>query len=204
MMPVKIDETVTIQTKFGPCEAITFTGLADKKEHIVFAFGDWRRLKIPNVRLHSECLTGDVFASERCDCGPQLQEAIARFSSSGGLIVYLRQEGRGIGLLNKIKAYRLQDQGYDTYEANRQLGFEADQRDFKIAGEMLTALGITAVNLLSNNPRKVEGLERNGIQVAERMKTRTHLSRGNYHYLLTKQDQGGHDSLDVPHLKAAK
>ena len=194
---VVVDTRVEIQTKFGVAEAITFRNLSDAKEHILLGFGDWQNRTTTKVRIHSECLTGDVFGSERCDCGPQLQEAMQRFSKSGGVIIYLRQEGRGIGLLNKMKAYKLQDQGMDTYEANRQLGFAADLRDFTVAAEMLRALKINKVCLLSNNPLKAASLEKNGIQVIRRLFTSTHLKPGNHRYLRTKSEKGGHDGLDV-------
>ena len=197
-MPVTRDETIQIQTKYGPSEAITFAGLDG--EHIIFAFGNWRQSLVPKVRIHSECLTGDVFGSKRCDCGPQLNEAMKNFSETAGIIIYLRQEGRGIGLLNKMKAYRLQDQGLDTYEANRELGFADDLRDFKVAAEMLKALGIFQVRLLSNNPRKMRGLEENGVRVVHRLFTRTHACEGNRKYLQTKAEFGGHDGLEILNL----
>jgi GTP cyclohydrolase II len=196
-MKVKVDEIVKIETAFGLAEVISFSGLEDGKEHVIFAFGDWRSAPVPKVRLHSECLTGDVFGSKRCDCGPQLKEAMQTFSASSGLIVYLRQEGRGIGLNNKLKAYRLQDAGHDTYEANRLLGFAEDLRDFHVAAEMLKALNIPRVCLLSNNPRKAEHLQKHGVMVTHRMFTRTHLCAHNRRYLTAKATYGGHDGLST-------
>ncbi len=137
---------------------LSFTGLVDDKEHIAIGLGDFKNVDIPLVRLHSECLTGDVFGSERCDCGPQLNEAIRRIDSEGGFILYLRHEGRGIGLCNKLSAYNLQSNGFDTYDANRQLGFEDDLRDYSSAAQMLFALGKRKIRLLSNNPEKKKQL----------------------------------------------
>jgi GTP cyclohydrolase II len=194
-MEVKIDTTVFIQTPYGPAEVISFTGFEDGKDHIVFAFGNWRAQAAPKVRMHSECLTGDVFGSLRCDCGSQLKEALSLFAKTGGLLLYLRQEGRGIGLLNKLRAYRLQDEGYDTYAANERLGFKKDERDFKVAAEMLKALGIAQVRLLSNNPRKARQLEENGIRVSHRIYTRTYVCAHNERYLKAKAEVGGHDGL---------
>ncbi len=201
-MEVAVDEMIDIQTQYGKAEAISFTGL--DKDHIVFAFGSWRAQKDTSIRIHSECLTGDVFGSQRCDCGPQLGEAMKRFAHSGGLIVYLRQEGRGIGLLNKMRAYRLQDEGFDTYQANRMLGFENDQRDFKVAADMLKALNLTRVQLLSNNPSKAKGLEENGIKVVTRQFTQTYVGAHNRRYLDAKIRIGGHDGLKFSFLKEAK
>lgn len=196
-MKTQIDETISINTEYGPAEIISFTGLADRKEHIAFAFGNWRQTTTPKVRIHSECLTGDVFGSQRCDCGPQLHEAMRLFAKSSGIILYLRQEGRGIGLLNKLKAYRLQDQGFDTYEANRKLGFNADERSFEVAAEMLRALGIASVCLMSNNPKKANGLLQHGIRVSHRIFTETYICEHNKKYLMTKNEFGGHDGLNL-------
>lgn len=194
-MKLKVDEIIPIQTRYGMAEAISFEGLTDLKEHVVFGFGDWRKAQVKRVRIHSECLTGDVFGSKRCDCGPQLNEAMQTFSKSGGLIIYLRQEGRGIGLMNKLKAYRLQDQGLNTYEANLELGFAEDLREFNVAAEMLKALNIDQVCLLSNNPRKARHLEEAGICVSHRAFTQTYLCEDNRRYLETKAAFGGHDGL---------
>ncbi|WKE66823.1 GTP cyclohydrolase II [Gallaecimonas kandeliae] len=170
---------------------ITFDNLPDGKEHFALALGDWQRDK-PLVRMHSECVTGDVFLSARCDCGPQLEEAIVRISAEGGVILYLRQEGRGIGLINKLDAYAKQDEGLNTYEANRALGFEDDQRDFGVAALMLKALGLDHIRLLTNNPRKIEQLESHGIHVDERVGTRVYRNDHNERYLAAKKEEGRH------------
>jgi GTP cyclohydrolase II len=144
------------------------------------------------VRPHSECLTGDVFGSERCDCGPQLREAVERIAEVGGYLLYLRQEGRGIGLYAKLDAYALQDVGLDTYEANVALGFAEDARDYTVAAQMLGALGLSRVGLLTNNPRKAAQLVRLGVTVTERVPTEVHLSDANARYLATKARRGAH------------
>jgi len=147
----------------------------------------------PLVRVHSECLTGDVLGSLKCDCGPQLDDALAAIAASGwGILLYLRQEGRGIGLVNKLRAYALQDQGYDTVDANLRLGFGDDERDFTIAGLMLTLLGQSRVRLLTNNPRKIAGLEEAGIIVVERVSLSSGGNAHNRAYLATKRDRSGH------------
>ena len=146
----------------------------------------------PLVRPHSECLTGDVFGSQRCDCGPQLREAVERIAAAGGFLLYLRQEGRGIGLYAKLDAYALQDAGLDTYEANLALGYAEDERDYTVAAQMLQALGVTRVALLSNNPDKAEQLSRLGVTVTERVPTAVHLSPANAGYLAAKARRGAH------------
>ena len=151
----------------------------------------------PLVRLHSECLTGDVFGSERCDCGPQLREAVEQIAAAGGFLLYLRQEGRGIGLYAKLDAYALQDAGLDTYEANLALGHGEDEREYAAAAQMLGALGVTRVRLLSNNPDKAAQLTALGIDVTEQLPTGVHLSQANHRYLTAKRDHTGH-TLDLP------
>ena len=150
----------------------------------------------PLVRVHSECLTGDVFGSERCDCGPQLLEAVERIDEAGGFLLYLRQEGRGIGLYAKLDAYALQDTGLDTYQANVALGYPEDERDYTVAAQMLHALGIDRVSLLSNNPDKAGQLSRLGITVTRCLPTAVHLSPANARYLATKARRGSH-TLDL-------
>jgi GTP cyclohydrolase II len=182
----------------------SFGGLVDGQEHIAFGLGDRDaaatsagRRSVPLVRPHSECLTGDVFGSERCDCGPQLREAVERIAGSGGYLLYLRQEGRGIGLYAKLDAYALQDAGLDTYEANLALGHGEDERCYLVAAQMLQALGVTRVRLLSNNPDKARQLRRFGVAVTSLVPTGLHLSPTNAHYLATKAGRGAH-TLDVP------
>jgi GTP cyclohydrolase II len=159
--------------------------------------GDYERADVPLVRPHSECLTGDVFGSERCDCGPQLREAVQRIADTGGYLLYLRQEGRGIGLYAKLDAYALQDGGLDTYEANVALGRGEDERDYTAAAQMLHALGADRVRLLTNNPDKAAQLTAHGITVAERVPTGVHVSSSNVRYLRAKVEHTGH-TLALP------
>jgi len=183
----------------------TFDGLADGLEHVALglgsraappALGPEPAAPLP-VRLHSECLTGDVFGSQRCDCGAQLREAVQVLADSGGYLLYLRQEGRGIGLYAKLEAYLLQDAGLDTYQANVALGFGEDERDYTVAAQMLHALAVPRVELLSNNPDKAAQLRGLGIDVVRRVPTGVHLSAANAHYLATKVVRGAH-TLDLP------
>jgi GTP cyclohydrolase II len=174
---------------------VSFAGLTDAQEHIALEFGRPAAAALPLVRLHSECLTGDVFGSQRCDCGPQLREAVERITRHGGYVLYLRQEGRGIGLYDKLDAYALQDHGLDTYDANLALGHQADERDYTSAAQMLHALGADHIALLSNNPDKGAQLARLGITIASRVPTALHLTGANAAYLATKARRGGHDLL---------
>jgi GTP cyclohydrolase II len=171
-------------------DLVTFHGLADGQEHVAVVLGDPG--PVPLVRLHSECLTGDVFGSARCDCGPQLREAVERIAVTGGVLLYLRQEGRGIGLYNKLDAYALQDQGLDTYEANAALGLPEDARDYTAAAQMLAALGIGELDLLSNNPDKAEQLRALGIVVRDRIPTGVFTTPHNVRYLRAKVLQTQH------------
>jgi GTP cyclohydrolase II len=178
----------------------TFDGLADRREHLAFGLGDRAGPLIPEaprgaaplVRPHSECLTGDTFGSQRCDCGPQMREAVKRIADAGGFLLYLRQEGRGIGLYAKLDAYELQDTGLDTYQANLALGYAEDERDYTVAAQMVHALGLTRIALLSNNPDKAAQLTRLGVTVTECVPTQTHLSATNSSYLAAKAARGGH------------
>ena len=171
---------------------LVFRADADAREHVALLIGE-RDGRPPLVRLHSECLTGDVLGSLKCDCGPQLAEALRQMENAGwGVLLYLRQEGRGIGLVNKLRAYDLQDQGFDTVDANRRLGFADDARDFAVAARMLDLLEIETVRLLTNNPAKVAGLESAGIAVTDRVPIRIASNPHNERYLGTKRDRSGH------------
>jgi GTP cyclohydrolase II len=173
-------------------QVMSFTGLVDGAEHLALRLG--HPTDVPLVRPHSECLTGDVFGSQRCDCGPQLREAVEWIAAAGGYLLYLRQEGRGIGLYDKLDAYALQDTGLDTYEANLALGHAADERDYTAAAQMLRALGVNRLSLLSNNPDKAAQLGRLGLTVATWIPTGLHLSESNASYLSTKA-RNGHRGL---------
>lgn len=173
-------------------ELVAYRSTADAADHVALVIGT-RDSSPPIVRLHSECLTGDVLGSLKCDCGPQLHEALHQIADAGwGILLYLRQEGRGIGLVNKLRAYALQDQGFDTVDANIRLGFAVDARDFAVAAQMLRLLSVDAVRLLTNNPQKVAGLEAEGIKVAERLPLKIAANPHNAHYLETKRDRTGH------------
>jgi GTP cyclohydrolase II len=172
----------------------SFSGLVDGREHLALRLGS--PPPVPLVRPHSECLTGEVFGSQRCDCGPQLREAVERIAAAGGYLLYLRQEGRGIGLYEKLDAYALQDAGLDTYEANLALGHAADERDYTVAAQMLRALGVSTLALLTNNPDKEAQLERLGVVVAARVSTAVHVSEANARYLSAKA-RNGHQGLDA-------
>ncbi|HWS37355.1 MAG TPA: GTP cyclohydrolase II [Actinoplanes sp.] len=188
-MPVRTRVTVPLEFPDGyraTAEVVTFTGLSDGKEHLALAFGDVAGAEVPLVRLHSECMTGDVFGSQRCDCGPQLREAVERIAEVGGYLLYLRQEGRGIGLYAKLDAYALQDTGMDTYEANRALGHADDERDYTAAAQMLQTLDAGTVDLLTNNPDKSQQLRDLGIEVRTVRPTAVHASSANVRYLQAK------------------
>ncbi|MEV4843192.1 GTP cyclohydrolase II [Micromonospora matsumotoense] len=204
---------VTVPLRFSDGYATTarvfsFDGLVDGREHLAFGLGDWagalRRHAAggaaPLVRPHSECLTGDVFGSQRCDCGPQLREAVQRITEAGGFLLYLRQEGRGIGLYPKLDAYALQDAGLDTYEANVALGHDEDERDYRAAAQMLAVLGVPELVLLSSNPDKAEQLTRLGVAVAEVVPTGVFLSPANADYLAAKASRAAARSVDLPSL----
>jgi GTP cyclohydrolase II len=178
-------------------EIVVFRAPDDLREHVALVIGRPDLAQPPLVRLHSECLTGDVLGSLRCDCGPQLDAALAAMageaaSGGWGVLLYLRQEGRGIGLVNKLRAYRLQDQGFDTLEANRRLGLPAEARDFPIAARMLGLLGIATIRLMTNNPAKLEALAGEGIAIAERVAHQLPANPHNARYLATKRDKAGH------------
>ncbi len=186
-------ESCDLPTRWGNFRLTGFMEESTGKDHVALTLGDVADAPPVLARVHSECLTGDALFSQRCDCGPQLELAMRRIADAGrGVILYLRQEGRGIGLLNKIQAYRLQDEGADTVEANLKLGFGEDQRDYAAAAEMFRALGVSQVRLLTNNPRKVTALEQNGIAVTERLPHQAGETAHNRRYLATKADKLGH------------
>lgn len=179
-------------------EIVAFRSAADLREHVALIIGKQTGDRLPLVRLHSECLTGDILGSLKCDCGPQLDAALhamaheARDTGGWGVLLYMRQEGRGIGLINKLRAYRLQDQGFDTVEANQRLGLPDEARDFPVAARMLELLGARAIRLLTNNPAKVAALEAAGVEVAERVPHQLPENPHNARYLATKRDKSGH------------
>ncbi|MEU4681410.1 MULTISPECIES: GTP cyclohydrolase II [Micromonospora] len=213
-LPVATIRTqVTVPLRFPDgyatsARVFTFKGLVDGREHLAFGLGDWAGAldryaaggPAPLVRPHSECLTGDVFGSQRCDCGPQLRESVERIAEAGGFLLYLRQEGRGIGLYAKLDAYALQDAGLDTYEANVALGHGEDERDYSAAAQMLATLGVPAIVLLSSNPEKALQLDRLGVTVTERVPTGLYLSPANADYLAAKASRAAR-TPDLPAVR---
>ena len=182
-----------LPTRFGRFRIAAIKGRGPQEEAVAIQHGTLNHCATPVVRVHSQCLTGDVFTSERCDCRAQLELSLRKIAkASSGIVLYLPQEGRGIGLINKVKAYELQDEGLDTVEANRKLGFAADSRHYDFAAAALKALGVRSVRLLSNNPDKIAQLERAGIRVVERIPCRPRTNRHSRAYLRTKQDKLGH------------
>ena len=201
MIPLKFVDGFTTTAR-----VLTFDGLVDGLEHLALGLGPYAdgspssaaAMPVPLVRPHSECLTGDVFGSQRCDCGAQLREAVERIAEAGGYLLYLRQEGRGIGLYSKVDAYLLQDAGLDTYDANLALGHAEDERDYTVAAQMLAALDVPSVALLSNNPDKAAQLTQLGVTVTAQVPTGVHLSANNAGYLETKAWRGAH-TLHLTH-----
>jgi GTP cyclohydrolase II len=190
-----------IPTRYGEFQLCLYTNNVDEKEHLALVKGEPAGQDEVLVRLHSECFTGDVLGSRRCDCGEQLEQAMEAIAKVGtGVIVYLRQEGRGIGLLDKLRAYNLQDQGYDTVEANLALGHQADERDYTGAVRILEDLGVQTVRLLTNNPGKIQNLEKHGISVIERVPLQTTTYADNAEYLVTKAVRMNHllDLAEIP------
>jgi 3,4-dihydroxy 2-butanone 4-phosphate synthase/GTP cyclohydrolase II len=193
---------VALPTEFGTFEAYAYESRCDHSEHVALVKGDVAGDDVL-VRVHSSCCTGDTFGSLRCDCGPQLHESMARIEAEGrGVVLYLAQEGRGIGLVNKLKAYELQTAGMDTVDANLELGFGADLREYDFAAQVLADLGVKSVRLLTNNPRNIDALERLGLKVSERLSLEIDPVDANRSYLATKRDKLGH-MLEHDDLSAA-
>ena len=189
---VEREETVHLPTDFGDFTCHAYHSLVDNRTHLALVHGEIDPEKPVLCRVHSECLTGDVFASRRCDCGSQLHTAMKRVAEEGGIILYLRQEGRGIGLSAKLHAYKLQEQGLDTVDANIKLGFAPDLRDYGVGAQILRDLGVRKLRLLTNNPRKIVGLSGHGLEITEQLPLRTTPNADNRRYLETKRDRMGH------------
>ncbi len=190
-----IEREVKIQlpTEFGDFEMVAYTDKNSGEEHLALFKGSWEKDEPILVRVHSSCITGDIFGSCRCDCGPQLQEAMRMIEKEGkGLIVYMNQEGRGIGMMNKLKAYKLQEEGYDTIEANEKLGFKADQRDYGIGAQILRDMNVSKMRLMSNNPQKRTGLIGYGLEIVENVPLEIKSNKHNELYMRTKRDKMGH------------
>jgi 3,4-dihydroxy 2-butanone 4-phosphate synthase/GTP cyclohydrolase II len=191
-----IEEQVSVHmpTEFGDFQLRAFKDTSNDQDHLVLTKGSWDKDEPVLVRVHSSCLTGDIFGSCRCDCGPQLHKAMEVIEKEGkGAIVYMNQEGRGIGLLNKLKAYKLQEEGLDTYEANEKLGFKADERDYGIGAQIIRSIGISKMRLMSNNPKKRTGLIGYGLEIVENVGLEIASNVHNQHYLETKRDKMGHN-----------
>ena len=190
---VKIVAIADLPSRFGDFQVVALQNDLDKKEHAAFIRGNVFGQENVPVRIHSECLTGDAIGSLRCDCREQLEKSLTILGKMDvGILLYLRQEGRGIGFVNKIRAYQLQDDGYDTFEANRALGFKEDERDYAIAAHMLWSLGVKSIRLMTNNPKKVEDLKFHGVKITGRIPVIIQPNEHNSFYLETKKNKGGH------------
>jgi 3,4-dihydroxy 2-butanone 4-phosphate synthase/GTP cyclohydrolase II len=187
------DVQVKMPTQWGNFDLIAYHQTTNDQEHLALVKGKWEKNEPVLVRVHSSCLTGDVFGSCRCDCGPQLQKSMEMIEKEGkGVIVYMNQEGRGIGLINKLKAYKLQEEGFDTVEANEKLGFKMDERDYGVGAQILRDLGVTKIRLMSNNPKKRAGLIGYGLEIVENVSIEIESNQHNQFYLQTKRDKMGH------------
>jgi GTP cyclohydrolase II len=192
-MKIELAATTRLPTPFGEFSMYGFVEQDSGQEHLALTLGDITGDEPVLARVHSECLTGDALFSQRCDCGPQLEAAMEKIGEAGrGVIVYLRQEGRGIGLINKLRAYAEQDKGADTVEANEVLGFLPDARDYEVAAEILKSLNVAPLKLMTNNPEKLKSLEKHGVVVAERQPHKVAATEHNQHYLSTKREKFGH------------
>jgi GTP cyclohydrolase II len=192
-MKIELAATTRLPTPYGEFSMFGFVEKDSGQEHLALTLGDVTGDEPVLARVHSECLTGDALFSQRCDCGPQLEAAMERIGREGrGVIVYLRQEGRGIGLINKLRAYAEQDKGADTVEANEMLGFLPDERDYEVAAEILKGLKVAPLRLMTNNPEKLHSLEKHGVQVVERLPHKVEATEHNKYYLSTKREKFGH------------
>ncbi|TGL75179.1 bifunctional 3,4-dihydroxy-2-butanone-4-phosphate synthase/GTP cyclohydrolase II [Leptospira yasudae] len=190
---IRLEVESKLPTEYGDFTIRAYSTMIDDKIHVALIKGDIKKDETVMVRVHSECLTGDIFSSNRCDCGPQLHSALDMISKEGkGVLLYMRQEGRGIGLINKLKAYNIQDKGYDTVEANEKLGFAPDLRDYGIGAQILRDIGIGKMKILTNNPRKIVGLDGYGLEVVERVPIEIQPGSDNHGYLMTKKLKLGH------------